>query len=280
MNIDIKLKCPLCNLGLDLNNKSYTCANNHSYDISKHGYTNLLLVNKKNSKRPGDNAEMVKSRSAFLNNGYYQCLANSLSQYIHELTGDSKVKKILDLGCGEGYYLSQLQNTLSEHSKHLLTGLDISKNAVQSASKRKINAKLFVGSIYDLPYFNQEFDIAFSIFAPIGIEEIHRVLCENGVIIIVGPGEEHLNGLTKHIYDTVVSHSGNYNIIDSSENFQCIKTIEIKENISVQNENILDLLRMTPYYWKTTQEKKQKILALDKLDTTLHFYIKAYKRIS
>jgi hypothetical protein len=33
---------------------------------------------------------------------------------------------------------------------------------------------------------------------------------------------------------------------------------------------------MTPYYWQITVEKKEKILALSELRTTVHFYVRVY----
>ena len=57
--------CPLCKLELTLNDKTYRCDNNHSFDIAKEGYVNLLPVQNKKSKQPGDNLEMVQARRAF-----------------------------------------------------------------------------------------------------------------------------------------------------------------------------------------------------------------------
>ncbi|MFT5662479.1 MAG: 23S rRNA (guanine745-N1)-methyltransferase [Sulfurimonas sp.] len=276
----IKLKCPACGCELALKEKSYICENEHLYDISKYGYINLLLANKKNTKTPGDNQDMIRSRSAFLNKGYYQGLSNTFNKCIRSVDEHNQPKKILDIGCAEGYYLDQFKQSLDVNSKHLLSGIDISKYAIQLAAKRKIDAKLVVANIYDLPFLNQEFNIVFSVFAPLDIDEINRVLRDNGTLIIVGPGEEHLRGLTEHIYDNVISHSGNYNIIDNNEKFQCQEVIEVKENIIVEKDDILDLLRMTPYYWQTTEEKKENILKLTQLNTPIHFYVKVYKKLS
>ena len=37
------LICPVCGENLSKTEKSYTCTNRHSFDISKSGYVNLLL---------------------------------------------------------------------------------------------------------------------------------------------------------------------------------------------------------------------------------------------
>ena len=248
--------------------------------FQNYGYVNLLLANKKNTKIPGDNQEMIKSRSSFLNKGYYKGLSDVINKSINLVDTNSEPKKILDIGCAEGYYLDQLKQSFDLNAEHLLSGIDISKYAIQLAAKRKMNASLAVANIYDLPFPNEEFDIVFSVFAPLDIVEINRVLCDNGTLIIVGPGEEHLSGLTEHIYDTVVSHTGNYNVIDNNDKFKCQEVIEVKEDIVVDKDDTLDLLRMTPYYWKTTEEKKENILKLEKLTTPIHFYVKIYTKVS
>jgi len=92
--------------------------------------------------------------------------------------------------------------------------------------------------------------------------------------------KEHLRGLTEHIYENVILHSGNYNVIDNTEKFKCQEVIEVKQNIVVEKDDILDLLRMTPYYWQTSEEKKENILKLTQLNTPIHFYIKIYKKSS
>ncbi len=50
---------------------SYRCAENHQFDCAKEGYVNLLPVQHKRSKDPGDNAEMMQARRQFLDAGHY-----------------------------------------------------------------------------------------------------------------------------------------------------------------------------------------------------------------
>lgn len=274
---DIHFKCPSCNLNLVIDSHSYICTNKHTYDISKHGYVNLVLVNQKNSVNPGDNAQMMQSRNAFLNKGYYKTLAQKLSDIIN-LSSQTNPQKILDIGCGEGYYLHSLAHSFDKTLEHLFYGIDISKSAIQLAAKRKIDIKLAVANAYNLPFFDTTFDTIFSIFSPVSSTEVLRLLSDSGKIIIVGPGEEHLSGLTKYIYTDVVPHSGNYHALDANKELILQEVIEIKKNILIQQEDILDFLRMTPYYWQVNQESKEKILELQQLETIIHFYIKIYTK--
>ena len=274
MNNLVSLKCPVCNEALSRENNSYICESRHTHDIAKEGYVNLLLAQHKRSKNPGDSDEMIRSRQSFLNKGYYKTLSDSIVQQLSSMPQTSE-QNILDVGCGEGYYMQGIVDAFA-NSKMSISGIDISKSAVKLAAKRKMNATLCVASAYDLPFFDESFSSIVSVFSPVSATEIERLLKFDGSIIMVGPAEEHLKGLTAHIYDEVLEHKGNYSVIDESESFTLKEQIEIKEEIVVKQEDILDLLRMTPYYWQISVEKKEKILALEELRTTVHFYVRVY----
>ena len=66
--------CPLCTQALSREFSSYRCDNNHCFDQAKEGYVNLLPVQHKHSKAPGDNKSMVNARRAFLDKEYYSPL--------------------------------------------------------------------------------------------------------------------------------------------------------------------------------------------------------------
>ena len=72
------LVCPKCKEKLVKIENSYKCLNNHSFDISKEGYVNLLL----SKSNAGDNDLLIKSRHNFLNKGYYEDLAHKLKEII------------------------------------------------------------------------------------------------------------------------------------------------------------------------------------------------------
>ncbi len=74
--------CPVCSSPLEAADKVYRCINNHTYDLSKGGYVNLLLANQKHSREPGDSREMLEARKSFLNKGYYKPLARSAASLI------------------------------------------------------------------------------------------------------------------------------------------------------------------------------------------------------
>jgi len=270
-------KCPVCDQPLSLNSKSYRCESNHTFDEAKEGYVNLHLVQHKRSKHPGDNVEMIASRRDFLNKGYYQMLSDAITGWL-STSSMGLQQRLLDVGCGEGYYLQQLRKASLARSAPLeLAGIDLSKPAVKLAAKQKIDAQLAVINADALPFFSQSFDVLLSVFAPLNVREAQRVLKTDGHLLMVGPGESHLSGLASQIYDQVTPHQGNYQILEGDNDLQLIDEVEIKQEITVAGADVLDLLTMTPYYWHTSEEQKASIAQLESLTTTLHFYLRIYQ---
>ena len=81
--------CPICKSKLNIQNKTYCCEHNHSFDIAKQGYVNLLPVNKKHSDNPGDSKDMVLSRREFLESGNYDCFAGKICEITNKYFSNS-----------------------------------------------------------------------------------------------------------------------------------------------------------------------------------------------
>lgn len=109
-------RCPVCGGPLDREERVYRCADRHSYDIAKEGYTYLLPPNQKHSADPGDDKAMSAARRDFLSKEYYMPLLNTLCSRILPLAGEHPV--ILDAGCGEGYYTAGIRAALTAAGKN------------------------------------------------------------------------------------------------------------------------------------------------------------------
>ncbi|MCX2959526.1 MAG: 23S rRNA (guanine(745)-N(1))-methyltransferase, partial [Serratia symbiotica] len=77
------------------------------FDCAKEGYVNLLPVQHKRSKLPGDSVEMMQARRAFLDAGYYRPLQQRVVERLEPLL-KADAMALLDIGCGEGYYTAEL----------------------------------------------------------------------------------------------------------------------------------------------------------------------------
>src|SRR5690625_1451364 len=98
------LICPLCQQALTSIENGVSCPAGHRFDRARQGYLNLLPVQHKGSRDPGDNSAMVEARRRFLDAGHYAPLAERL---VELATADIQPARWLDIGCGEGYYSAQ-----------------------------------------------------------------------------------------------------------------------------------------------------------------------------
>jgi len=272
------LICPVCKNNINKSENSYICKNNHSFDLSKNGYLNLLTSKGRNPKLAGDNADMVKSRSDFLDKGYYQPLADKISDILAEDFKNRKIDKpiIVDSGCGEGFYnINICKNIVNS----FVYGLDISKIAISHASKRAKaknvgNAFFSVASSFELPFKKGCADAIISIFAPVSNDEYSRVLKKNGKLFIVSPNSDHLFGLKKVLYENPYKNRPNDYQLSS---FKLIKQHNFQFEITLKNnEDIMSLFVMTPYFYRTSLSDKEKLNSLESLKTLCDFSIFEY----
>lgn len=271
----INFICPVCSDELTDFEKLYRCKNGHCFDKSKFGYVNLLQSQKSSAKRHGDDRLMVRARRDFLDAGYYAFLRDFLCEICEKYIPDGG--NVLDAGCGECYYSAGLKQSFTEKEKEIfVAGVDISKDALEFASKRKAGIPLAVASLFDLPFADGSFDAVLNIFSPEADEEFYRVLKTGGFLIKIIPLENHLLGLKSAIYNKPYLND----VPDAeTKNFVCMKTSQAKMNLCLDsNEAIQNLFKMTPYYYKTGIEDQQKINNLDYLETQAEFEIRIYRK--
>lgn len=175
------LACPHCGLALQLSAGGATCATGHAFDRGRGGYLNLLIGGRLSaSTTPGDTPDALAARRRFLDAGHYSPIAAALAAAVGTPDGP-----VLDVGCGEGYYLSQL----AVPDRY---GLDVAKSAVQMASRRLPDSQFVVGSAYRLPVLADSVGAVISVFAPHPFDEFQRVLRPGGRWVTVTPGPDHL----------------------------------------------------------------------------------------
>ena len=263
--------CPVCGLPLKKIEKVYRCDNNHCFDESKYGYVNLLRSNSSSSKRHGDDRVMIRARRDFLSKGYYSFLLDELCEVCKKYAEKSAL--LIDAGCGECYYSSSILQRFPSFSA---IGADISKDALEFAHKRGVTFPLCVASVFDLPFEDEKADIVLSCFAPDSPSEFVRILKKRGVLIKVVPLEEHLFSLKSAVYDTPYA---NEPPDKSEEGFELLEFREVRRDITIENgEDIMNLFRMTPYYYKTGRQDQQKAMSLEKLTIQAAFGIAVFRK--
>lgn len=244
--------------------------------MAKQGYVNLLQSQKSSKKRHGDDVLMVKARQDFLDKGFYNDLCNELINAVVRTAKEETV--LIDLGCGECWYTAQLFESLSENGNNpSVFGIDISKQALIAGSKRCKDLKLAVASTADIPMPDESCDIAVCVFAPYGEEEVRRILKRGGVFIKAFPLENHLMGLKRAIYENPYKNEVNE---ETPAGFEIIDFIKTNNTITLKtNEDIINLFKMTPYYYKTGRTDQMKLEKLSFIETQTEFGIVVYKKV-
>jgi 23S rRNA (guanine745-N1)-methyltransferase len=261
--------CPLCQHALSLTNKVYRCDNNHSFDQAKEGYVNLLPVQFKHSKAPGDNKEMVIARRAFLDKGFYQPLVNKMLD-IYQVFGD-KNSSLLDAGCGEGFYTHQ-----HKQPENKVYGVDIAKETIKIAAKRYKECHFSVGTLSKLSFDNEYFSWLISVYAPILEPEFTRVLKKEGYLLTVTPAENHLFELKELIYQQANKHDINKSPI---EHLTLIEEHRLNYSMDFDNcDDVLNLLAMTPFAFKASEALIKEIKAMVTFTCQADFVLRLYQK--
>ena len=192
--------CPHCTQPLEACESGLFCVNGHRFDRAREGYVNLLPVQHKRSKHPGDNVEMVRGRRALHQAQLYRPLAEALCDLVATCTD---VSTLLDIGCGEGYYDGMLSARLSDLSVY---GVDIAKTAVRLAARDYRCHDYAVASSRNLPVMTSSIDLAMCIFSPVKDSEVARTVRPNGYYLEVGPAAQHLWELKTALYEQPRKH--------------------------------------------------------------------------
>ncbi len=267
-----QLICPLDKQPLQLNERTWRCENGHSYDVAKQGYVNLLPVQNKRSKDPGDSKSMVQARREYLNKGYYQPLAQALADTVLAMGSQA----LLDAGCGEGYYLRYLVEQAEQQGTELsVAALDISKWAVQTAAKQDKRLSWMVASNNAIPLADNSVDTILCVFGFPVEAEFKRVLKPGGRLIMVDPASEHLIELKRIIYPEIKAKSEHLPVSEKGWVLSSEERISFKIELP-DTEAVHDLLTMTPHLYRASKEGIEKAEKLQRLAITADVWVRVF----
>lgn len=241
------LICPLCKHPLDRGERIWRCEKGHSFDVAREGYVNLLPVQHKSSRDPGDDPQMVNARRDFLHAGHYQPLRDELVRQLSV----SRPGNVLDIGCGEGYYSSALTQVASE-----VVGLDISRAAIRLAAKRYPGVTWIVGSGAMLPLQGGSVDVVCNIFTQLHVDEMFRVLKPAGRVLLVTPAPEHLFSIRQQLFESVREYDDGKFLAGFEARFTVQSRQQVGFPMRLEQPALRQLLQMTPYAWRARQERR------------------------
>ena len=129
------------------------------------------------------------------------------------------------------------------------------------AARRHTGATFAVASAFDLPFDDQVFDVALSVFAPRAYEELKRVA---RIVVTASPGPDHLDGVRRLVYAAPRPHQPRPHASDADRRVRFTLSLDDPDEVT-------NLLHMTPYWWQAPTSVRES--RPDRLETTVDVVI-------
>lgn len=233
------LRCPIClqNLG-PRPPLALVCPAGHAFDANKRGFVTLAPGG---STLQHDTTTMLDAREAFLATGAYAELRAALSETLAE----RMPQRVVDAGCGTGYYL---EAALSEAPAARALAVDLSPIAVARSVRRSDRVDGLVANVWSpLPIRDGAADAILNVFAPRNVSEFHRVLADDGVLVVVIPGDDHLQELRDLGLLIDVQPGKSEQLVQSlGDRFDLEQIRDIRSTLTLRDEDIRALVGMGP----------------------------------
>ena len=278
LTVTTMLACPVCGGVLTLGAAAAICSNKHAFDRARSGYLNLLLT--KHSAEPGDSAAMLQSRRAFLQAGFYDAISTAANAAVVKVLAGRPHAHVADVGCGEGFFTARLSRALADAISPAPTcyGIDISRPGVRMATSHDGEIHWVVASLHHTPFLPRSLDVVLCMFVPIDPVDVRRILRDDGALVTVTPGPDHLDGLRALLYTDVQPHSPMPALMAGDTRFEPAESTRVHESIVVDSQaQIMNLLAMTPYYWNISRDTRARVEALSRLELTVDACVNAFR---
>jgi len=187
---------------------------------------------------------MVRARERFLVTGGY----GPIRQAVADLAADAVPErgKILDVGCGTGYYLAGALGRLPD-ARGL--GLDTSVRALRSAARTHERAAAATWDAFrPFPLADGMADVVLDVFAPRNPSEFHRVLRPAGRLVVVRPTGRHLAELRGRLPAMIRIDPAKEQRLHRalSPFFEAVRTGQVEYQVHLTRREFRDLVAMTP----------------------------------
>ncbi|MEX3746971.1 MULTISPECIES: putative RNA methyltransferase [Lysinibacillus] len=235
--------CPICQESIGVFEQGrLVCSSNHSFDIAKQGYINMLTHGaiSKYSK------ELFESRKAVIDSGIYDLVEDKIGELI------ANAETVLDTGCGEGSHLARIM----AKKQGIGIGIDIAKEGILAAARHYPEQIWCVGDLAKSPFARSSFDAILNILSPANYEEFKRLLTQNGCVVKVVPQSGYLHELRAQLYadSTKESYSNEQIVARFKDSFADVSVERITYTVPLATELVPALLEMTPMGWHKKEE--------------------------
>ena len=253
--------CPVCGADLRRSGDSLRCPAGHCLNVSRQGMVNTLSRPREEDYPPA----LFEARARVLASGLYEPVAAAVEALLPE-----GPQRILDAGCGEGWYLDRL---LTAHPAWTGAGVDISAAAIRLATNHPCRAVWCVADLRRPPFADGTFTAVLDILTPAGYDAFARVLAPEGLLIKVYPGAGYLREIRRA-----------RGLLDYGEGLvedwlrrsaEIAAERRVTETVPVSPELWRDLVRMTPLNRGLSEEDLDALAASPAGAITIDLHVTA-----
>lgn len=254
----IPIICPTCGAAMVRNGDDLVCEKKHRVNGNRKGCLNVL-----SSKQETYYDELLfAARERVFAAGLYRQVVEAIGTLL-----PSSAKRILDAGCGEGWYLNQL---LMADESRAGAGVDISRDAIFRATNHPATALWLVGDLRRLPFADGTFDTVLDVLTPANYAEFARVLKKDGLLLKVYPGRGYL----KEIREKRGMELYEEGQVDAylRDRGTVVDAVHVVNTVSISPELWRDFVWMTPLNQNLTANEKDALArkASDCITIDLH----------
>lgn len=260
---DIKnlLQCPICGRKIRFHAGGLVCKKEHRFDISSKGYVNFLQASK---PMKGYDRQFFECRRRVFEAGCYDHIVDGVTEAVVRSIKDRRAGTccesrgghpliqpltVVDAGCGEGFYGLAVERRLREiGADGQVLAFDIASDAVKVAARSDAPVKWMVADITNIPVKDGAADVVLDVFTPANYGEFARILAEDGVVIKVVPGANHMAQLRAAAAKQLRSEAySNEDVLDYFlDRFDLLERFTVSRTVPVDQERLADLVNMTP----------------------------------
>ncbi|MBK8957509.1 MAG: methyltransferase domain-containing protein [Proteobacteria bacterium] len=255
------------------------CDHGHRYDRAREGYVNLLPVQHKASRDPGDDKAMVAARRRCADAGHFAPLHDALFEWLPAMPARDRLR-VLDAGCGEGHVLAALQARAVAAPAALilaLGGYDISKWAVRAAARRGGATSLAVASNRQPPFAAHSVDVLLSLFGFAHWPAFAALLAAGGHLVSVDADADHLLELRELIYPEVTAGTGEPPHEAVQLGWRVNRSRQLRYRIHLDTAAaIQDLVAMTPHVHRMSADGRAALAKCARLVVTMSMVMREW----
>ncbi|MGV8083104.1 MAG: putative RNA methyltransferase [Coriobacteriia bacterium] len=267
------LACPVCERELVSSGAVLRCAQGHSFDVAREGYVNLLTAKHRVAGLEGDVSPMLCARRRFLEAGHFEPLRQALVQLagraLAEAGAAEKPAAVLEVGCGEGYYIGSLARELRGDIEgvRVFLGTDLSKSAAKLAARRYPGARFFIADVHRRLYVRDaSIRVLLDVFAPRNPAEFARVVELGGALIVAIPAPDHLASLRERFGLLGLEEEKERRVAERfAGDFSLAERQELRFELRLSADEVRDVVEMGPNHWHHRLD--QMVISDDELVT-------------